>query len=751
MSLRVKDKPKTPEERVRRYRERFDEWNNQWAEIFRELDLDMKCLSLDGPWDEKERLARATPGAERPCLHEDILSQFHNQVINAMEMNPHGADVQPQGGEADEHSAEFIEDRLRQIDYEQNGQHAYMTAGATAVMCSLGYWKLETEYANAFSWDKQIRIVAVMDPKTIVYDPYCKKPDWSDATGAFELSRMTHDEFRDKYPKAEIRSFDGYISNSDYGAWIDADSVQVAVCWDVVSAKRKLLKLDDGSPEGMDVYDDEIPAGMKRQGNAKARYYEAMDDSATSAGYPKGTRLPILNERSSEKIQVFKVITNGIEILDETEFEDEEIPIMVTTGRVKYENGKRVIESLTRKGRIGQMRYDYLISGEHELIAITQKPKYEGFEGQFDTNTDLGKSLRTNIAYAEFKAKTEATGDQILPLPAFRTYEPPIQALEMAKASIIQGVQNAIGMSTTEAADRVAKSGKALESLQQTMNVTTYHFYNSQRIAQLRGYRQMVRLLKKIENSPRKVGLRNVKGEHSVKDLPMTQDGEQSVHSLDHQVVIGSGKEYQSQIEKQNDLATQLLQLKDPNLTAAVLPAAIRMMGLGEIGDEFAEEMEAVQPPAIQQVREARKQKAEGQPQIPPKVHQVIQAQQQQSQQLQQMVQKLQQDAQMETIRYEFEKWKCEQDNRTKVEVATIQASVKERIETLDQQSTAARHIADVLVGHEQDGVDRAHELQVQQNDQAHAAGLQQSSQDAAAQQAALAQQTQPEQVGAGA
>lgn len=721
MIAEAKDKPRIAEDRVRAIRQKFSDWKDAWADTFAEMDLDMLCLSLLGPWDSEERRIRNIKGQERPCLHEDILTQFLNPVINQAEMNPHSADVQPEGPDADSDSARFVEDRLRQIDYEQNGQHAYMTGLKTAVECGLGYYEIETEWADATSWNKSIRIRAIMDPKTVVYDPYCKKPDWSDATGAFKLSRLTHEEFRQKYPKAKIRSFEGLIG-ADTSDWMDSQTVQIAAFWERTCKNRKLLKIDDGSPQPMDMFDDEIPDNMKRRG----QYLEIVADGMESAGYPKGRRLPIVDERKSEKWIVKKVITNGVEILDETEWDDEEIPIMVMTGRVKYENGKRVIDSLTRKGRTGQMVYDYLISGMQEVIALTAKPKYEGYEGQFDTSTDLTKAMKTNVPYNEFKAKTEATGSAVLPIPTFRTYDPPIQAYEMAKQSILRSLQSALGMTSTEMKDKSEQSGKALKQLQDSMDVTTFHFYNSQKIAQLRGYNIMNRLLAKIEPGGGTVSTRDVKGKHTQQEVP------EGIYGKGHKVVIGQGKFYQSQVEQQSDLADSLLATKDPTMALAVYPMAIRLKNLGAMGDELADMLEAMQPPPMQAAREKLKNKGQ-QPQIPPQADQAIKAQQQQSQQLQQIIQKLQQNAQMETAKYEFEKWKVTEDNKTKVEVATINASAKERIETLDQQSTAARHIADVLVDDAQGQADRAHDMTMQQNDQAHQAGLQQGAQDHAA------------------
>lgn len=736
MSIRFKDrdqdKPKNEEERCKEYRQIFSDWKDSWGDVLTEMDLDMECLSQLGPWSKAERKIREIPGQERPCLHEDILTQFLNPVINQAEMNPHSADVQPEGPDANSDSARFVEDRLRQIDYEQNGQHAYMTGLKTAVECSLGYFKIETEWADPTSWTKAIRIVAVMDPKTILYDPHCKKPDWSDAKGAFELSRMTHEEFRQKWSNAKIQDFTGAFSMDNAKDWLDTNTVQVAAFWKRTCKNRKLLKLDDGSGESMDMFDDEIPSNMKRQG----KFLVIVSDGMEAAGYPKGRKIPIIDERTSEAWTVKKIITNGIEELDETDWEDEEIPIMVITGRVKYENGKRVIDSLTRKGRTGQMVYDYLISGMQEVIALTAKPKYEGAEGQFDTSTDLTKLMRSNVAYVEFKLKTVATGADILPLPVFRTYDPPIQAYEIAKQSILRSLQSALGMTSTELKDKSEQSGKALQKLEESMQVTTYHFYNSQKIAQLRGYNVMNRLLAKIEPDGGMVSTRDVKGNHKKQMAP------EGIYGKGHKVVIGQGKFYQDQVQQQSDVADSLLALKDPTLTMAVLPDALRGKNLGAWSDDLAEIIEAMQPPQMQAAREKQKKKGQTPP-LPPQVDQAIKALHQQNQALTQELQKTKQEQDAKTLEWQTRKAMNEDDNKTKLDVAAINASVKESIETLNQQAGAIQHLVDTLMSHQQLMMDQQHQVALQQGAQDHAVTLQQSSQDAAALAAQQAQEQQ--------
>jgi hypothetical protein len=706
---------KYPPERVRAIRERFDQDVQAWQKIQEEGAKDIEAISTErGPWPEAEWNLRHKKGAERPCLHEDILTQYVNLVVNQIEGNPMGIDVQPGGDGADEDTAKFREDRIRAIEYETNASHAYLTAAKNAIERSYGFWKLETAYRNA-QGQQRMCIESVMDPDSVI-PGYAKKPDWSDMRDCWEMDRMTHEEFRRKYPKAALTDFSGLIKEAPQ--WIDTETIQVAAWW----------HLDDDEPES-----DEREAQQND---------ETGDDGVKT------------RKRATPK--VCKTIFNGVEALDETEFPDPgdedngiapEIPILVVTGRIKYERGTRVIESLVRKGRTGQLLYDYIISAIQEVIALAPKVKWIGYEGQFDTGTPWEKLHRTPIAFAEAKAHTEEAGgeQQPLPLPQFVSYEPPVQALEMAKQSVLIGVQNAIGISSTERQDRAAKSGKALEQLQQDMSTATSHYFRALRIAQERGYRIINRVLEKLEGQGegQTVALRDVYGKHSVQQVRPDQ------YRGKHTVVIGSGKLYQSQQEEQSDFAESLLKIAAPEILLAVLPGAIRMKGLGEYGEELAKMIESIQPPPMQQARQQ-------QGQIDPMAQQAISQAQQHLQAINHYAQQLEQQIQ----EYEAEKRGKVVDNQFKLELARIQqqtalgvaeinASVKENIAQLEaEMERIGQSIQGFIQAQDQahtadeNALDRQHDAALQDQAQQHQATLQDQAQ-------AHAQDLQTQQIGA--
>lgn len=711
---------KYPPERMAAIRRMYDEDVQAWAPILKEMQLDIKCVSTEqGPWPDDEWNRRTKGENKRPCEHEDVLTQYVDKVVNKIEMNPMGVECQPMGPGASKESAEFTENRIRQWEYESKASQAYASAVLNAARSSFGCWILETGYSKDFN--QRVYIEEIDDPTTIT-PGFFKKKDGSDMRRAWRGEQMSHEEFFQRFGKRS--SFKSFVGNEVPG-WIDKTTAYVVVWWHLEEDDRELMEIY--GPEGrFTAYRDEYP-----------------DEADDFGGEVKNTR-------TEKRRRVLKTLINGLEVLDETEWIDPgdgdecppEIPVLITTGRVKYENGQKYIDSLIRKGRSGQLRYDYLISATQETIAMTPKVKVMGPEGAFDSTTPWPQIHKNPIAYAEYVSKEDAAG-RALPPPQWITYEPPIAALEIEKQSILIGIQNAIGMSSTERKDRAAKSGKALDKLTEEMEVGTAHYFGSQARAQERQYRILERILPALERDRQQIGIRDKFGKHQ------TVDVKPEYYDASHSVAVGVGKLYQTQQEKQEETADTLMQTKDPQILLAVLPGAIRMKIPGEWGDQIADMIEAIQPPQMQQARQAQQNK------IPPQVmqaqqqaHQAIQALNAHAKALEQKIIELEDEKRGKVVERTFDQRIHEDDNRVKLEIAQINASTKERMDALNAQVEYIRNTTDALMSHlgmqsseAQAQADREHASQEGQMDREHAAMQSDADRQAAAEQAAQAAQ----------
>ena len=579
------EKPDVDDSLPRQAREDFDRYVEGWADIKKRADDCMKCLSKEGPWPVTEIEARSKPGEERPCIHEDVLTQYVNKVINQAEGSPVGIEVGPDGDGASDETARFEEDRIRQIDYESNAVHARLAGLESAVQQGIGIWEVGTDWEKPPQGDlkdlkdlsqlfrQKITTIAAQDPWSYVLDPDAIKPDWSDMGGAFKLRWFSHEEFKQKFPRAKIQDFKGLVSKEN-ARWMDDNRVQVAEWWRVEKSYQKVLKI--AGPDGTFKYE----------------FAEQYSEEEIKS-------LDVLEERDVEICKVVKRLTNGVEILDEVPWPDYEVPILVCTGRVKYENGKRIIDSLIHAAIPGQLMYDYTVSGIVEETNRTIKAKAWGYEGAFDTTTPWATLNKDSVGYAEEKAVYDTKGN-LLPRAMLIESTPQIAALLAQKQSILIGIQNAIGMTSTERVDRASKSGIAQQEIKEDMNINTYHFNNSWKMAIEREGRIKERLLATIEPKEGKASLRNAKGDHEMKDIP------EGVYQGRHTVVISTGKAYKNQQEEIRDVAGQLTKSGDPMVQVASWPMLLRAMNLGPKMDALADELESVQPPQMQQARAAK-------------------------------------------------------------------------------------------------------------------------------------------------
>lgn len=691
------------------------DWED-WKPIQAEAALDIQCTSTEqGPWPDAEWRSRHTVGQERPCLHEDVLTQFKDQVINQMSMNPMGVDVEPQDENTTEDTAEFHEGRIRQIEYEQHGQLAYMGAVAPAVGSSYGFWELETDTdGDVKGANKQkILISPVVDPDSIV-PGFSKKPDWSDLRRYWKKERMTKAEFFQRFgQKAQIKNFNELPEDCGED-WFSDTHVTVLVWCHLEEDEHEL--------------DDEEDADLSTEGNVDYADSEGPDDEDSE---------PVKKTKITKT--VLKTLMTGLEVLDETEWPDYEVPLMVVTGRVTYKKGKKHIESLIRKGRVGQLSYDQAISSIQERLAMVPKSKWLGPRGTFGESTDWANIHRDPVGYIEYELVNDPQTQQLAPAPQLIEITANTAELETTKQSILIGIQNAIGMSSTERKDRASKSGKALDALADEMNVATAHYFNALRIAQERSYRIIDRLLNQIEGAePRRVPVRTADGK-----TQMVQ-ADQSMYAGQHSVVITSSKMYQSQQEENSDFFDSLLKETGGNeaIQLAVLPMVIRGKLGTTSGDTLAKEIEAMQPPQMQAARN-------GQPQQDPAVQQAIQKASEQIKLQQGVIQKMQQEKSAETVKMSAQERMNQDDNRTKLQIAEINASIKESMETLDAQVAHIKNVADVLMGqvqlqHQANQSDLDRQAAQQQQAQQAQAAQDQQAQGFQQQQQIAAQQPEP-------
>lgn len=557
---------------LKEIRRRYTYGMDSWRKIRDEGAKDMRYLTGD-PWEPKEKEARRQ--ANRPALAMDELNQYTNELINGVRESKRAVKVIPKGTGSHDKEAELRANMIRDIEYASQAQTAYVTGLEGAVNRSYGYWKWTTEFstdtAGPDAFVQSLRIRQIQNPDNVLLDPDFKKSDASDIMWGFILDQIPRDQYKDRYPNAQLTDFSP--EHKVFAPqWIKDNEIQVAEYWKVKLAKKKLLLM--GTPQApVAIWEDDLPEGMK------------LKD------------VKPIKARTVEKRQVIQYITNGVEILEENPWVGKWIPIIPCWGKemwVDYGQGsERVILSLVRLARDPYMLYCYLRSNEMEEAGMTPKVPYMGYAGQFDGfDDDWQNASKVPIAYLQANAKTEATGETILPLPVRQPFIPNFAAYEVAAEAMRRGIQAAMGTSPlpTAAQRRNEKSGVALEKLDQAQARGSFHFVDNFTRALEHSGRVGNDLLDKIYDTKRDVGLRKSDDTYNVTTINDPEDKESIMLTTDgHDVTISTGPSDQSQREQVENFGEEIIKL--PGVAEKILDLLIRMRNMGPMGDQIADRL----------------------------------------------------------------------------------------------------------------------------------------------------------------
>jgi hypothetical protein len=565
----LQDVSEDDEELLREIREKFRYFDDRWKESRDERNTDLRYVCGD-PWTDVDRRARAAAG--RPCVNHDELGQYVQSCVNSVRENKRGIKISPGGKNSNDQTAETRQNLIRAIEYRSNGPSVYLTAFQQMVEGSYGFFRIGREYVvpdDPDNDDQQITISAIGNPNSVLYDPDCKKPDWSDASAVFVLDPMLKADFKRQFPEAQITDFapEHMLLAKD---WIQDKSVLTAEYWKVITTTiRKKAK----------------------------------------------------GQRAIEKKTVMQYFTNGVEILERNPQPGIHIPIIPMIGLERWvdEGGiaKRILFSLPRLARDPQMSLAYLNSQEMEEAGLTPKSPYKGYVGQFETDKEAWDTC-TKIPHAYLQADVVidgATGG-VLPLPSRENFTPNFGAYEVAKDSCRRAIQAAMGISPlpTAAQRDNQKSGVALQEVKQQQEIGSFHFVDGYDRAVAYGGRVIDSWVASTYggDTERTEALRKPDDSHDIVRLNTAepyldaQSGEMRHYPIeedaDHDVAVSTGPSVQTQQQAASDFLDLLIQNLQtlpvaPPQAAKLLALAIQMKELGPKGDEMAD---IISPPANQ-------------------------------------------------------------------------------------------------------------------------------------------------------
>lgn len=429
---------------------------------------------------------------QRPCLTINKTMQHCLQIINDGKQNKPGVNIRPVGETASFEAAQIFEEVVRHIEYISNAETIYDKAQEFQVYCGIGYWRVIVDYAADDSFDQEIFLKPIKDPRSVFLDPDIDEVDGSDARYGFVFSDIPIDLYQRRYPK--FKDIGSAIFNGAEDGWYTKNHIRIAEYFRKIDKEDYYIQFElPETKEEIKGYRSQLPADA----------LAIFDDLKA-----RQSNMPVEMRDYREKkvvrgdIEWFKIA--GHTIIEKKPWLGKYIPLIRIIGQETVIDGV-----MDRKGHVRplldpQRIYNVNSSANVEYGALQSKSPItapmeaiEGYEEYYDSaNTK-------NHAWLPFNA----FDDEGNPLP-FRPERMQPPQPSAAYVQQMQIAQNEMMMVTGQYQAQMgenenAKSGIAITQRQRQGDRATFHFVDGQGVGIRYTGKILIDLIPKIYDTKR--------------------------------------------------------------------------------------------------------------------------------------------------------------------------------------------------------------------------------------------------------
>lgn len=524
---------------------------------------------------------------KKPCLTINTTAQHCNQIINNIRQNRPAARVLAVDSGSDVKTAEILGGMIRSIQSQSSADTAHDLAAEHAIYGGEGYWRIITDYEDPTSFNQNILIKSIPNPRLVFIDPHAKEPDRSDAKWGFVFEDISKHQCEEDYPDLDCSSW----GDTDRQGWIQKDTVRIAEYFYCEYVPDTLYLLETGQS----VLKSELPEGV-----------EVKDKFLTM----NGMSVAIVQERETQRKQWkwCKLIGGSDKPHEERDWPGQYLPIITVVGKELNVDGQIIRKGIVRDLKDPARMVNYSYSAAVETVALQTKTPWivaaeavEGYEDDWDLSNIQNKARLTYNAFSD--------GDKPIPVPQ---KTPPavmptaqIQMLQLSTEEMraASGQQNANFGIKSE-----AQSGVGIQRLKVQGETATFHFPDNLVRALHYEAKVLIDLIPKIYDAPRIVRILGLGGEESAAQLDPSmeqayakQDGEiKDVFNPmvgKYDVTIDTGPSFQTQRQEAAAALTEL-STKNPQLMAVAGDLIVRSFDFPG-ADEIAKRLESTLPPGV--------------------------------------------------------------------------------------------------------------------------------------------------------
>lgn len=439
-------------------------------------------------WDNDLILARELD--DKPCLTINKVQQHNLMVINDAKQNKPGVRIRPVGDEASFEGAQIYQELVYHIEYISSAENVYDSAMSFAVQGGWGYWRIDTDYISDKTFDQEIYIRHIKDPRAVYLDPDINEIDGSDARWGLIFEDMDRALYKKKYPKFTDVMGGSTLGNQGDG-WLTDDKVRIALYYYKEEKEDKLVHWI--GQDGLQI----IAKKSELDDQQKLMYAALKKEPAARQLYQFKERPIITNDIHWVKIAGDRVIEGPMLWLGST------VPIVRLVGTETVIDGVLDRKGHTRALINAQQIYNFMSSSNVEFISTQSKTPWvapsaaiEGFEEYYKT------ANRVNHSYLPYNAYDDDGNQMQAPVrnSAISSGQGYVQQMQVAQNELMM----ASGQYQAQMGENEnAKSGVAINARQRQGDRATYHFIDNQAIAIRRTGKILIDLIPKVYDTPR--------------------------------------------------------------------------------------------------------------------------------------------------------------------------------------------------------------------------------------------------------
>jgi len=468
-----------------------EQWEQQARTWF---NYDYKFANADSnnmyQWDNWVVGDRQT--ANRPCLTINKTQQHNLQIINDGKQNKPGVTIRPVGDEASFEAAQVFQEVVRHIEYISSAENVYDNAATFQVNAGWGYWRVSVEKING-TFDKEIFIRRIKDPRSVYLDFNINEVDGSDAWYGFIFDDMPKDMYEAKHPNFKDVGNVAFSSN-DYPGWLQQDTVRVAEYY------RKSAKPDKLVYFILPITQEEI-GPIKWSKLPKEGKDQFNEIKAREGNLPEEDRTYREQDELSEEIVCYKIAGNRI--IDKKPWLGKYIPIVRLPGTETVIDGIWDCKGHTRALLDPQRIYNINSSANVEFGALQSKSPLTASPAAIEGHEELYARMNIDNASVLLYNEYDEEGRKLSPpqrMVAPQASPAYVQQMQIAQNEMMMvSGQYQAQMGENEN----AKSGVAINARQRQGDRATYHFIDNQAIAIRFTGKILIDLIPKIYDTKR--------------------------------------------------------------------------------------------------------------------------------------------------------------------------------------------------------------------------------------------------------